>query len=130
MAIDALGTLGVGFVKVVRHRIVLGQRVLVARSTNLISIVLQPRGVRIVTVAAANALVIHFALNERTMFVVLIQNLTIGIIDAFGQQLTGIMVIKIVSRLEASGDYVAATVARSAGLDLIFSGQLQIRQSE
>ena len=65
----------------VRRRIVLGCGMLMARRTNLIAFMLQLGSMRIVAIGAANAFVVHFALQERTVNVVLVQHLPSGLVN-------------------------------------------------
>ena len=69
-------------------------------------------------VGAADAVGVHLAFEERSVFVVLVEDLAVGVIDAAGQQLRLVVVEQRLARAEVGVDRVAAGVALGTGLDL------------
>src|SRR4029453_13074615 len=67
--------------------VVFAWRMLVARRANLISFVLEPGGMRVMTIGALNPLVIHLALHERAVFIDLVENLPVSVVARAGEEL-------------------------------------------
>ena len=80
------------------ERVVLPRRVLVAGRADLVTGKLQADRMRIMTICAFDSLVKHLALNERTVNIILVPDLTVGVIDLIGDQLSRKVVIKIAAR--------------------------------
>jgi hypothetical protein len=76
------------------------------------------RGMRVVTIAAANALTEHLALHVRTINVDLIHDLTVIMIGLRSQKFICIIIIEIVTRPKVSVHDTAPRVAGSTGLNL------------
>ena len=87
VAVDALCTFGPGFVMMVRFGIVLSRWMLMAGSAHVVAIMFQLQRMRIVAVATLDAVVKHFALDERAVNVIFVPDLPVGMIERFGQQL-------------------------------------------
>ena len=117
-------TRGARFVMMMAFGIVFTCRVLVARRANLVALMNQFRRVRIVAVAAADAVVKHFALQERTVHIVLFTDLTVRVVDGNVQQLQRKVIIKITARHKPFLHDGPARVTRSTRLYLS-----QIRRS-
>src|SRR5262245_57413022 len=75
VAFDALGAGRSSLVMMVVFAVVFARRMLMARRADFIALVLQPGGMWIVAIAAADILVIHFAFEERRVFIHFVQNL-------------------------------------------------------
>ena len=69
---------------------------------------------RLMTVAATDTSVVHFALQKRAVNENLVQNLTIGKVQTLVQQRRLIVIQQLVARDKAFGNLAATTVARSA----------------
>lgn len=87
-----------------RHAVVFGGRVLMARSADLIAIVLELSRVRVMAIGATDTFVVHLALYERAVDVVLVQHLTIRIISARSQKLIRIVIVELFTGVIAAGD--------------------------
>src|SRR5688500_8902001 len=80
VATGTTGTFRRHWMPVMNLAVVLARRVLVARGAGLVALVLEPGGMRIVAVGAANPLVVHLALQERTVLIHFVENLPVGVI--------------------------------------------------
>ena len=98
MASDARRTARTGVVLVVSRVVVLARGMRVTRSANLIALVFETRGVRVVAIRTANPLVVHFRLQERPVYIHFIQNLAVRVVRLFVQQLGGEVVEEVVFR--------------------------------
>ena len=90
---------------VVIDRIVFTCRVLMTRSTKQVAFMLESIRMRVMTIGTANPVVVHLALNERTVNVVFITDLTINVVDRIHYDLGCKIVIKITARLESVTDH-------------------------
>ena len=82
----------------VSRRIVGAGGVLVARRAQLIVVKLDFGRMRIVAIRAFDAVVVHLGLNERTVHIVFVPDLTIDVVDGVGDQLGCKVIIEIASR--------------------------------
>ncbi len=82
----------------VGRRVVLGWVMRVTRRAHLIALIFESGRVRVVTVGAANALMIHLALNKRSVHIDFIQNLAVGIVGRRLQQFIHVVVIVVLAR--------------------------------
>src|SRR5690349_9524521 len=94
VALDAKRPPRARLVMMMGGSVVLGRRVRMARRAKLISLTLDLRGVRVVAIGAADALVVHFALQERAVLVDLVKNLAVAMIGRGLQRLVGKAVVK------------------------------------
>ena len=72
----------------------------------------------IMAVAALDAVVKHFRLNKRTVDVVFVSNLTIGMINGLVDGLQHKELVEVAARRETTVNLGSPRVARSAGVDL------------
>ena len=70
------------------------------------------------TIAAANALVKHFALQERAVHIVFVSDLAVGMVDWLLDGLNGVEFVKPAAGGEAFIDHRSPRVAGRAGFDL------------
>ena len=118
MTINAVGTWCSWLVMMMIDRVIFSSRVLMAGRAELIVIELKFVRMWIVTIRAANAVVIHFALNERTVNVVFITNLPVHVVNRIHDELGRKIVIEVTARLKTFGDYGAARMTWSTSLNL------------
>ena len=71
---------------VMAYCVVFGGRVLMARGAKLIALVFQLQRVRVVAIATLDSLVVHLALNERTVNVHFVFDLAIGVVRFLSQK--------------------------------------------
>ena len=109
---------GIGLVEVVSRRVVLGGRVLMACRADLVAILFQSNGMGIVAVGAADSLVEHLALDERSVLVVLIHDLPIRIVRRLLQQLIVEVVVVVIARPKIGVQYPPPRMARCTRINL------------
>ena len=119
MAFDTRCACGASLVEVVGRRIVLAGRVLMARSTQLVSLEFHFRGMGVVTICATNAFVEHLALNERAIDVIFVHDLTVAVIRVRREKLVAELIVVVIAELKIWADDLSARVTRATGLDLI-----------
>ena len=86
------------------HRVVLCRIMLMTRRTQSIVIELQLVRMRIVAVGATNAIVVHLALQKRTVNVNFVEDLAVRIISRRRQQLGRIVIVETGSTGKAAGN--------------------------
>ena len=86
--------------------------------------------VRIVAVRAADPLVVHLALDERSVLVHFVQNLSVGVVRRPLQEFVVVIVVVVPAGRKTRVDVRAARMAGGTGLDQRFGAVLQPRQSE
>lgn len=118
MAVDALGTGLAGGVEVVSGRIIFRGGVLMAGGTDLVAIGFESCGVGVMAIGAADAAMEHFALEEGAVFVDLVFDLAIGVVEVGLKPTEGEVVVEILVGLEVGLNEGATGVARSAGVEL------------
>jgi hypothetical protein len=92
---------------------------LMTRRANLIALMFEPGGMRVVTIGTANALLVHLALKKRSMYVDLVLNLPIGVIQQGRQQRVSVVIVEVVARSEAwMHAPLASRMASRAHVDL------------
>ena len=104
--------------EMVIDRIIFSGRVLMARRANLIAVMFKSGRVRIVTIAAADSLVKHFALQERAINVVFISNLPVRMVERCLNCLDRVKLIETTTGSEAFADNGSARVTGGAGFHL------------
>ena len=92
VALDAQRSRRVRLMVMVGRSVVLAGRMLVARGADLVGRVLQLRRMRIVAVGAADAPMVHLALDERRILEHLVQDLAVGVVGRPLQQLVVVVV--------------------------------------
>ncbi len=80
VAIDAHRSRGARLVMMMRRHIVFAGGMLVTRCARLVARMFQLQRMRIMAIGAADALVVHLALNERTVDVDFVLDLSVGVI--------------------------------------------------
>jgi hypothetical protein len=120
MAADARRGFGSDWMEVVGWSVVLARSVLVTRRARRIAFVLQFQRMRIVAIGTANSLVIHPALDERSVHINFVFDLTIIEIRARLQRFEIEVVAVLFARPEFGVQNAASTVARRARLQLRF----------
>ena len=103
---------------VVIGRVVLAGWMLMARRTNLIARVNQLRRMHIVAVTTLDAVVKHFRLNERSMYIVFVSDLPVGKVSGFVNSLQNEVLIKVAARRKAFYNFRSPRVARGTSVDL------------
>jgi hypothetical protein len=116
VARGAFGTLGVHGVVVVLGRVELGR--LVALEADAVLLEAELEAVRLVAVAAGDALVEHAALEERAVLVYLVADLAVGEVEALVEVDDAVAVADRVAGDGARRQRPAARMADRAGLDL------------
>ena len=118
VTLDAGGAGGADFMPMMSRRVVLGRFVCMARYAKLVVGKLDLRRVRVVTVCTANALLVHFALNERAVNIHFIAHLAVAIIQFRLNQSVGKMVVIVFAAMIIRRDNVAAGMTGRASLNL------------
>src|SRR5439155_19962576 len=90
---------------------------LMAARAERISFGAELRGVRIVTIGAAHAALVHLALPERAVLVDLVVDPPIGEVERLADQLRHELVEERVARSARGADAMAPRMARRAGID-------------
>jgi len=118
VALYALSTGAADGMAVVDFAVVFTRGMLVAGDAELIALVLELRGMRIVAVGTADVLRIHLAFEERRVFVDLVENLTVCMVGGRCQDFVGKEIVVVAASGVACGEDAAAGVAGSTGLNL------------
>ena len=100
VTLDTTGSRRAGLMMMMVGRVVLSRRMLVTRRTQLIVGELHFRGMRIVAVRTSNSVVVHLALNKRTVNVVFVPDLAISEIDRIRNQLGRKVIVEIATRFK------------------------------
>ena len=105
---------------VVSRHIVLTGWMLMAGGAKLVALILQPGGMRVVTVGAANPLGVHFALQERSVDIDLVLDLPIRMIKSFAEQGGFEEIEQFFSRPKIGRHAMSSCVTRRPRLNLYF----------
>ena len=85
---------------------------------------------RIVAVATLDAVVKHFALNERAVNVIFVADLTVSVIERFGQKLQRMIVVEVAAGFEIRVGDGSSRMTRSTSLNLVdVAIRFQFRQT-
>ena len=118
VALYAAGASRPLLVTMVAGHIVFPSRVSMTRGAQLVGVVLDFGGMGIMTVSAANSLVIHFALQERSININLVLNLAIVMIGLFTEQFIGIEIVKSLPTAKPFLNPSSAGMAFGTGFNL------------
>ena len=107
VALDTASARSAWLMMMMIWRVVLSSRMLMAGCTKFIIVEFDFRRMRIMTIGATNTVVVHFALNERTVNVIFIPDLAVSVIHRIHYQLSCKVIIKVTAWLETFGHHGA-----------------------